>query len=140
MTSHPHSHLHAAHMHAAHLHAQSSQYCSSEVFTPEMRDRQARGKDPYGKAEGSEESEGSDDPHVRPGRKPAVETFAERERKGEALSVLDNPETLMAHAQANDDSISGQRLRFMRQLCGLEGKPNVGRKGKGRRISDRGGR
>ncbi|KAK7403563.1 hypothetical protein QQX98_010656 [Neonectria punicea] len=136
MATHPHPHPHP------HPHAQKPQYHLPEPFTPEMRDRQARGKDPYGKGEGTEDSdEGSDEPPIRPGRKPiVVETFAERERKGEAMSVLDSHETLMAHAQASDDSIPGQRLRFMRQLCGLDGKPDVGRRAKGRRVSDRGGR
>ncbi|KAF7540788.1 hypothetical protein G7Z17_g12111 [Cylindrodendrum hubeiense] len=126
---------------------QKTQYRPSEVFTPEMRDRQARGKDPYSKGEGSEDSDGSDAGPIRLGRGGlATESFAERERKGEAMSILDNPETLMAHAQANDDSISGQRLRFMRQLCGFDQKPDVGGtpagagRNKSRRVSDRGGR
>lgn len=33
----------------------------AETFTPEMRDRQARGKDPYRKGDGSEDSDESDE-------------------------------------------------------------------------------
>lgn len=40
---------------------QNSQNKSPAAFTPEMRDRQARGKDPYLKVETSEESDSSDD-------------------------------------------------------------------------------
>lgn len=47
---------------------QKSQYHLSEVFTPEMRDRQARGKDPYFKVETSEDSDTSDDGPMRLGR------------------------------------------------------------------------
>ncbi|KAH6996855.1 hypothetical protein EDB80DRAFT_135473 [Ilyonectria destructans] len=127
---------------------QKSQYHLSEVITPEMRDRQARGKDPYFKVETSEDSDTSDDGPMMLGRGgPVIESFADRERKGEAISILDNPENLMAHAQANDDSISGQRLRFMRQLCGIEqkrrgggGKSASAGRNKNRRVSDRGGR
>ena len=36
-------------------------------------------------------------------RSPVAETFRDRERRGEAMSVLDNPEALMAHAQAHGD-------------------------------------
>lgn len=84
------------------------------------------------------------------------------------MHVLDNPEVLMAHAQASGDvsisrlslqtyhvaaaqlmlntrqSIAGQRLRFMRQLCGFDEKhddnPSSGssaRGNKSRRVSDR---
>ncbi|KAH6990527.1 hypothetical protein BKA56DRAFT_667088 [Ilyonectria sp. MPI-CAGE-AT-0026] len=127
---------------------QNSQNKLPAAFTPEMRDRQARGKDPYFKDETSEDSDSSDDDPLTLGLgAPIIESFADRERKGEAISVLDHPETLMAHAQANDDSISGQRQRFMRQLCGIEQKPRSGRgksagagRNKNRRVNDRGGR
>ncbi|KAI6761960.1 hypothetical protein HG531_002513 [Fusarium graminearum] len=80
-----------------------------------MRDRQARGKNPY-----VEESDASDAEPMRLGGYHIAESHMERERRGEAMFVLDNPEALMAHAQASGDSIAGQRLRFMRQLCGFD--------------------
>ncbi|ESU05496.1 hypothetical protein FGSG_00331 [Fusarium graminearum PH-1] len=86
----------------------------STEWTSEMRDRQARGKNPY-----VEESDASDAEPMRLGGHIA-ESHMERERRGEAMFVLDNPEALMAHAQASGDSIAGQRLRFMRQLCGFD--------------------
>ncbi|KAH7269746.1 uncharacterized protein BKA55DRAFT_532383 [Fusarium redolens] len=112
-------------------HHQSSR---SSEWTEEMRDKQARGKNPY-----SEESDVSDAEPRRLGpryRSPAslsfgtetdsysqiYETHMERERRGEAMYILDNPAALMAHAQASGDSIAGQRLRFMRQLCGFDDK------------------
>ncbi|KAF4976883.1 hypothetical protein FZEAL_6505 [Fusarium zealandicum] len=124
---------------------QKSQYHHPRNWTPEMRDRQARGKNPYSKAEGSEDSDVSDaDAPMRLGTRQVVESHSERERKGEAMYVLDNPEALMAHAQASGDSITGQRLRFMRQLCGFDDKrdeaASSGRSSKSRRVSDRGGR
>ncbi|KAJ3516854.1 hypothetical protein NM208_g14789 [Fusarium decemcellulare] len=81
---------------------------------------------------------------MRLGARHVVESHTERERKGEAMYVLDNPEALMAHAQATGDSITGQRLRFMRQLCGFDEKrqestPSA-RSSKNRRVSDRGDR
>ncbi|KAF4451088.1 hypothetical protein FALBO_16383 [Fusarium albosuccineum] len=116
----------------------------SSEWTPEMRDRQARGKNPYSKGEGSEDSDTSDAEPMRLGARHVVESHTERERKGEAMYVLDNPEALMAHAQATGDSITGQRLRFMRQLCGFDEKrqestPSA-RSSKNRRVSDRGDR
>ncbi|KAF7559895.1 hypothetical protein G7046_g4276 [Stylonectria norvegica] len=89
-------------------------------ITNEMRDLQARGKDPYAKTPGHDDVPGDADTRRRLGRGGKRETFAQHERKGEALSVLDSPEALMAHAQAHGDSVTGQRLRFMRQLCGFE--------------------
>ncbi|CAF3555662.1 unnamed protein product [Fusarium graminearum] len=87
----------------------------STEWTSEMRDRQARGKNPY-----VEESDASDAEPMRLGGYHIAESHMERERRGEAMFVLDNPEALMAHAQASGDSIAGQRLRFMRQLCGFD--------------------
>ncbi|KAM5355669.1 hypothetical protein ACJ41O_002315 [Fusarium nematophilum] len=114
-------------------------------WTPEMRDRQARGKNPYSKGDGSDDSDISDpEAPMRLGAQETLESHNERERKGEAMYVLDNPEALMAHAQANGDSVTGQRLRFMRQLCGFDDKhvePAVpARSNKNRRVSDRGAR
>ncbi|KAF1738331.1 hypothetical protein CRV24_000256 [Beauveria bassiana] len=47
------------------------------------------------------------------------ETFEERQRRQDALAVLDSPEQLMMYAQMMNDSIPGQRYRFMRTLCGF---------------------
>jgi hypothetical protein len=93
-------------------HHQSSR---SSEWTEEMRDKQARGKNPY-----SEESDVSDAEPRRLGpryRSPAslsfgtetdsysqiYETHMERERRREAMYILDNPAALMAHAQASGD-------------------------------------
>ncbi|KAJ4328283.1 hypothetical protein N0V84_001323 [Fusarium piperis] len=86
----------------------------SPDFTPEMRDRQARGKDPEKEEEvlAKERVETDDDA--------SENSSYEKERRGEAMSVLDNPEALLAQAQANDDSVTGQRARFLRQLCGYD--------------------
>ncbi|KAF4955572.1 hypothetical protein FSARC_11820 [Fusarium sarcochroum] len=121
-----------------------SQYHHRKEWTPEMRDIQARGKNPYSKGDGSEDSDGSDAEPMRLGGRHLTESHIERERKGEAMYVLDNPEALMAHAQASGDSITGQRLRFMRQLCGFDDKreevpqsASSARSNKSRRVSDR---
>lgn len=144
----------------------------SSGWTEEMRDRQARGKNPY-----SEESDVSDGEPRRLGPRyrsstsrsfsadadsysPVFETHVERERRGEAMYILDNHAALMAHAQATGDvciitililkilvvlnhrvqSIAGQRLRFMRQLCGFEDKhddTSTARSKQSRRVSDK---
>ncbi|PCD45848.1 hypothetical protein AU210_001276 [Fusarium oxysporum f. sp. radicis-cucumerinum] len=107
----------------------------SSGWTEEMRDRQARGKNPY-----SEESDVSDGEPRRLGLRPVFETHVERERRGEAMYILDNHAALMAHAQATGDSIAGQRLRFMRQLCGFEDKhddTSTARSKQSRRVSDK---
>ncbi|KAF5023949.1 hypothetical protein F66182_3987 [Fusarium sp. NRRL 66182] len=121
--------------------SQYHQRVRSSEWTPEMRDRQARGKNPYSN---SDDSDVSDPEPMRLGRRRITESHMERERKGEAMYVLDNPEALMAHAQASGDSIAGQRLRFMRQLCGFDDKhddippsASSGRGNKSRRVSDR---
>ncbi|CEI63968.1 unnamed protein product [Fusarium venenatum] len=94
---------------------QHSHNKSSSEWTSEMRDKQARGKNPY-----VEDSDTSESEPLRLGGYAVTESHTERERRGEAMFVLDNPEALMAHAQATGDSIAGQRLRFMRQLCGFD--------------------
>ncbi|KND94234.1 hypothetical protein TOPH_01051 [Tolypocladium ophioglossoides CBS 100239] len=82
-------------------------------FTPEMRDRQARGKDPY-KDDGSdlddfdedEQEVGSDGVvrrRMRVGQGLKTEPFEDRERRGFALSVLDKPAQLMTYAQSTSD-------------------------------------
>ncbi|KAL3605445.1 hypothetical protein FPOAC2_00391 [Fusarium poae] len=94
---------------------QQSHMKNSSEWTSEMRDKQARGKNPY-----VEDSDASESEPLRLGGNSNTESHTERERRGEAMFVLDNPEALMAHAQATGDSIAGQRLRFMRQLCGFD--------------------
>ncbi|KJK80919.1 hypothetical protein H634G_03452 [Metarhizium anisopliae BRIP 53293] len=92
--------------------------------TPEMRDRQARGKDPY-KDSDSDYDDGPER-RVRLGRGVKTEPFEDKERRGFALSVLDSPESLMMYALSAGDSVPGQRLRFTAMLCGFEER----RKGK----------
>ncbi|KAI1210274.1 uncharacterized protein F4807DRAFT_422709 [Annulohypoxylon truncatum] len=91
-----------------------------ESFTPEMRDRQARGKDPYESSEGSGgdwPSEGGKKYRKGGSRK---EAFSTVERRRMASQVLDSPELLMMAAQRDNESIPATRLRYMRMLCGLE--------------------
>ncbi|KAM3530929.1 hypothetical protein MY4038_004692 [Beauveria bassiana] len=114
--------------------AQQQQQPQKQAFTAEMRDRQSRGKDPYTKGheddddEEDEEEEEDDDMDLdedddgsmlQIGNVPKNETFEERQRRQDALAVLDSPEQLMMYAQMMNDSIPGQRYRFMRTLCGF---------------------
>ncbi|KAG6036075.1 hypothetical protein E4U41_005776 [Claviceps citrina] len=109
-----------------------------------MRDRQARGKDPYGQdggggfsgpGPGSGAGAGPGGEGVVLGSGIPVEPFEDRERKGFALSVLDCPEQLMMYAQSRNDSIPAQRLHFTVMLCGFddtaETKPAEGKPRKG---------
>ncbi|KAI1456164.1 hypothetical protein F4805DRAFT_433369 [Annulohypoxylon moriforme] len=90
------------------------------LFTPEMRDRQARGKNPYGSSEESDSERLSDDgKNYRKGGS-RKEAFFMVERRRMAAQVLDSPELLMMAAQRDNDSIPATRLRYMRMLCGLE--------------------
>ncbi|KAM3513336.1 hypothetical protein MY11210_003020 [Beauveria gryllotalpidicola] len=116
--------------------AQKQQQPQEKAFTAEMRDRQSRGKDPYTKGdeeeeddeEEEEEEEDDDDMDLdeddygstmQIGNVPKNETFEERQRRQDALAVLDSPEQLMMYAQMTNDSIPGQRYQFMRTLCGF---------------------
>ncbi|KAK1761460.1 hypothetical protein QBC47DRAFT_356535 [Echria macrotheca] len=103
---------------------------AGDAFTSQMRDRQARGKDPYHSGDGSE---GSDDLSDREGTTTTTggrlrmgsgrfekEDFARAERRDQAAAFLDNPELLMMWAQSTDNSIPGARLHFMKMLCGYE--------------------
>ncbi|KAH9907895.1 hypothetical protein F4778DRAFT_452833 [Xylariomycetidae sp. FL2044] len=91
----------------------------NEPFTAEMRDRQARGKDPYEASDGSSDSTGTsaDD---RGGR---GEPFAVLDRRRVAAQVLNNPELLMTAAQRDDESIPATRLRYTRMLCDFDDPP-----------------
>ncbi|KAL2015017.1 hypothetical protein VTK56DRAFT_6527 [Thermocarpiscus australiensis] len=93
-------------------------------FTPQMRDRQARGKDPYHAGDGSDDADlgdGESGARVRlrlgSGRV-EQEDFSTLERRQKAIAFLDNPELLMMYAQSTGDSIPGARLHFMKMLCG----------------------
>ncbi|KAK0634615.1 hypothetical protein B0T17DRAFT_513797 [Bombardia bombarda] len=104
------------------------------TFTPKMRDRQARGKDPYNSSNNgssfssdSEMTDGEMSSGFRQrrrgddnGRAPPKEDFETRERQEKALAFLDNPELLMMYAQSTGNSIPGARLHFMKMLCGYD--------------------
>ncbi|KAE9375743.1 hypothetical protein N431DRAFT_437248 [Stipitochalara longipes BDJ] len=96
----------------------SSSRSSSRIFTPAMQDRQARNKDPYASSE-----ESSDSAWEGQNRRFDVyskDSFARVQRRREAAIILDNPELLMMHAQARNDSIPGARHYFTKILCGFE--------------------
>ncbi|KAK1836182.1 hypothetical protein QBC39DRAFT_243103, partial [Podospora conica] len=96
-------------------------------FTSSMRDRQARGKDPYRGGDDSDDdySDGDDRPaKMRLGtagsRGLEREDFNRLEKRQYAIAFLENPEMLMMYAQSTGDSIPGARLYFTRMLCGYE--------------------
>ncbi|KAI0832997.1 hypothetical protein F5Y06DRAFT_186968 [Hypoxylon sp. FL0890] len=107
-----------------------------DTFTAEMRDRQARGKDPYESSDGSSEwaSEGTKKYRAGGGKD---EPFAVLERRRVASQVLDSPELLMMAAQRDNESIPAIRLRYTRMLCGLE-EPSPARKKSYRGLSSSG--
>ncbi|OLN92032.1 hypothetical protein CCHL11_01441 [Colletotrichum chlorophyti] len=110
-------------------------------FTPAMRDRQARGKDPYPQSHSPADSdldldfEGLDSPSPRVGRLghlgpssgatrgDAADSYEERRRKKWAVDVLADPEMLATYACSRGDSIPGTRLYFTRILCGFDNEP-----------------
>ncbi|KAI0455151.1 hypothetical protein F5B21DRAFT_503703 [Xylaria acuta] len=110
---------------------------ASSAFTPEMRDRQARGKNPYdadsddsdwgpeqGGGGGSRDGSSSSAANVGPQRIGAPkrkERFAIYDRRRMAAQVLDSTELLMMAAVRDDVSIPATRLKYTRILCGLEG-------------------
>ncbi|KAI1403680.1 hypothetical protein F4819DRAFT_484328 [Hypoxylon fuscum] len=98
-----------------------------------LRDRQARGKDPYESSDGSGDWTSSDSTGYRPGAS-KEEPFAVLERRRIAAQVLDSPELLMMAAQRDNEtkkltrdknkkSIPATRLRYTRMLCGFEEPP-----------------
>ncbi|KAI1388911.1 uncharacterized protein F4822DRAFT_404355 [Hypoxylon trugodes] len=90
-----------------------------DVFTPEMRDRQARGKDPYVSSDDSSDWPSEDTRKYRAGgTKDEPHEVVERRRI--AAQVLDSPELLMMAAQRDNESIPATRLRYTRMLCGFE--------------------
>ncbi|KAK4166102.1 hypothetical protein QBC43DRAFT_286997 [Cladorrhinum sp. PSN259] len=97
-----------------------------ETFTPQMRDRQARGKDPYTSGNSSDESDPLNGNDLRFGSaasRDPKEDFAKAERRQTAISYLDSPELLMIWAQSTGDSIAGARQHWMKVLCGYEDEP-----------------
>ncbi|KAI1376048.1 hypothetical protein F4677DRAFT_420134 [Hypoxylon crocopeplum] len=93
-----------------------------DTFTDEMRDRQARGKDPYESSDASSEwtTDGTRKYRAGGGKD---EPFAVLERRRVAAQVLDSPELLMMAAQRDNESIPATRLRYTRMLCGFEEPP-----------------
>ncbi|KAI5462292.1 hypothetical protein BGZ63DRAFT_209815 [Mariannaea sp. PMI_226] len=101
----------------------SRQSSNRPVFTQEMRDRQARGKDPYR----TEEEEREDEAYRLGGYRfeqenEEKESAAELERRGAIMAILDHPEHLMASAMSNGNSIPRERTRLLAMLCGFDKK------------------
>ncbi|RYO76017.1 hypothetical protein DL762_009864 [Monosporascus cannonballus] len=107
--------------------ALSSEAPASSRFTAEMRDRQARGKDPYETSDGG--GGGSDSGssvgggglgggrrHRSSGREP----HRVLEKRRTAAQVLGTPEMLIAASFRNGESIPATRLRYTRMLCNIE--------------------
>ncbi|KAL7624045.1 hypothetical protein AAE478_005602 [Parahypoxylon ruwenzoriense] len=93
----------------------------ADTFTAEMRDRQARGKDPYESSDGGCDRVGERNRYRAGGGK--EESFTSIERRRVAAQVLDSPELLMMAAQRDNESIPATRLRYTRMLCGFEEPP-----------------
>ncbi|KAI0517378.1 hypothetical protein F5B22DRAFT_122321 [Xylaria bambusicola] len=110
---------------------------TSTTFTPEMRDRQARGKDPYhsdsedsdwapgqGDRGGDGSRTGSSRGNVGPARtgtrKRDAEPFAAVDRRRMAAQILNSPELLMMAALRDDESVAATRLKYTRMLCGMD--------------------
>ncbi|KAI0193692.1 hypothetical protein EV127DRAFT_478924 [Xylaria flabelliformis] len=104
---------------------------ASSAWTPEMRDRQARGKNPYnadsddsdwgGPGQGSGSSSAAEVGFQRVGAPKPKDRFAIYERRRIASQILNSTELLMMAAVRDDESIPATRLKYMRVLCGLEG-------------------
>ncbi|KAK7748014.1 hypothetical protein SLS53_001266 [Cytospora paraplurivora] len=105
-----------------------------QPFTREMRDRQARGKDPYSAGDdmddGSDASPGRIGGHHQSSRnsnsggrhhqQQPKEPFSKVERRDWAETVLDNPELLMMYAQSSGDTLPATRYKFKKIMCGFE--------------------
>ncbi|PHH65133.1 hypothetical protein CDD81_3264 [Ophiocordyceps australis] len=123
------------------MHSNGSGHGSSTdaAFTPAMRDRQARGKDPYKESSGSEEYEDEYDEGgaMQLGNSlKSSDSFEQRERRAFALAVLDRPEMLAMYALTNNDTIPSQRQRFRAMLAGYDTSsptPTAAKKPKKRR-------
>ncbi|KAF3071211.1 hypothetical protein GL218_00584 [Daldinia childiae] len=97
-----------------------------------MRDRQARGKDPYESSDASSDWGPEGNRKYRAGGYELIhrlnssgkdESYAVLERRRVAAQVLDSPELLMMAAQRDNESIPATRLRYTRMLCGFEEPP-----------------
>ncbi|TLS23463.1 uncharacterized protein PpBr36_06326 [Pyricularia pennisetigena] len=103
---------------------------SAGVFTREMRDRQSRGKDPYGSDEdGSgngghpEFTSGSSGMLGQSGSRIGSDQGEPREvleKRMRARIFLEDPELLMIRSLDTGESTTAARLHFMSQLCGLD--------------------
>ncbi|KAI1804537.1 hypothetical protein F4811DRAFT_552754 [Daldinia bambusicola] len=115
---------------------------ADDEFTADMRDRQARGKDPYESSDASSDWAPEANRKYRAGgSKPSSgkdESFSMTERRRVASQVLDSPELLMMAAQRDNESIPATRLRYTRMLCGFEEPPPPPSQS-ARRKSHRGG-
>lgn len=93
-------------------------------ITQAMRDRQARGKDPYSlEEEGPFTGSKEDGDFIwEQGQRVRKhhETWEQKERTSFATRILSNPDLLLWHAQAKGDTVTAQRLRFTAMLCGYE--------------------
>ncbi|KAI1155329.1 hypothetical protein F4825DRAFT_408190 [Nemania diffusa] len=125
----------------------SSASSSTSDFTAEMRDRQARGKDPYrdsdsedsdsppaqgpgsligGGGGGGSSGAGNGSSSLREGELKRVgapkrdEHFAVYDRRRMAAQILDSPELLIMAAMRDDASLPATRLKYTRVLCGVE--------------------
>ncbi|KAI0425701.1 hypothetical protein F5Y09DRAFT_321056 [Xylaria sp. FL1042] len=121
---------------------------ASTSFTPEMRDRQARGKNPYHSdsedsdwvpgpenRSGGEGSGGSSNDSAQGNLGPARdgryttkgddESFAVYDRRRVAAQILHNHELLVMAAVRDEQSIPATRLKYTRVLCGI-GEPSRG--------------
>ncbi|KAK3906100.1 hypothetical protein C8A05DRAFT_30037 [Staphylotrichum tortipilum] len=100
----------------------ASSSVTGDEFTSDMRDRQARGKDPYHSGDGSDDSSLSDHGSgLRLGKgRPERVDFAQTERRRQAVAFLDDPELLTSYCQAKDISMAEARLHFTAMLCGYD--------------------
>ncbi|KAI0799906.1 hypothetical protein GGR55DRAFT_472333 [Xylaria sp. FL0064] len=130
---------------------------ASTSFTPEMRDRQARGKNPYhsdsedsdwapgpgngsgGEGSGSSSAQSNIGPARAGEKKPDDEPFAVYDRRRVASQILNNPELLVMAAVRDEQSIPATRLKYTRILCGV-GEPSSGSRAKTTRPSSGGER
>ncbi|KAI0181512.1 hypothetical protein GGR52DRAFT_524924 [Hypoxylon sp. FL1284] len=92
------------------------------VFTEEMRDRQARGKDPYESSNDSSAWSSEVSRYPADVRKDKI-SFAVRQRRRIAVQVLSSPEMLMMAALRDNESIPATRLRYTRMLCAIAEPP-----------------
>ncbi|KAI1102313.1 hypothetical protein F4804DRAFT_268559 [Jackrogersella minutella] len=98
-----------------------------DTFTAEMRNRQARGKDPYESSDANSDF-ASDSTRKYRAEMSRKEAFAVQERRRKASQILDSPELLMMAAQRDNESIPATRLKYTRMFCGFEEPPSTRKK------------